>query len=302
MKPLRAFIVVLLLLTGCGVSKTALQSLKTGLGQALPGYHVDQIVDVGESLSESSRPVSAEEEHLLGRAVAARILSRFPPRYSRPLDLYVNRVGLVLAANSERPETYGGYRFLVLDTADPISFAAPGGYIFISRGALQALPSEDALAAILAHEVAHVALRHGLDALSHDSVMKSLMKAGREVCVSECGGVVSQLASQLGQQADAVFSTVVEKGYGRSQEYEADAMAVQILKRSGYNPHALVDALLALEKRAALDGSGMFTSHPGPERRRDRVARAVDSAAGAVKGESVRTSRYLQQMRAARLS
>jgi len=287
---------------GCGASNTALQSLKTGLGQALPGYHVDQLVDVGESLSESSRPVSAEEEHLLGRVVAARILGRFPPRYSRPLDLYVNRVGLVLAAQSPRPETFGGYRFLVLDTSDPISFAAPGGYIFVSRGALQALPSEDALAAILAHEVAHVALRHGLDALSHDSVMKSLMKAGREVCISECGGVVSQLASQLGQQADAVFATVVEKGYGRSQEYEADAMAVEILRRSGYNPKALVDALSALEKTAALEHSGIFTSHPGPERRRERVARSLNGSAGAVKGESVRASRYLQQIKAAKLS
>ena len=93
------------------------------------------------------------------------ILARYKVYEDAPLTGYVNRVGGLVAAVSERPETYGGYHFWVLDSDGINAFAAPGGFVFVTRGLLAQAPDEEAVAAVLAHEVGHVCLKHGLKAI-----------------------------------------------------------------------------------------------------------------------------------------
>ena len=116
-------------------------------------------------LAEAAKTITPGEEHYIGRAVAAVLLSRYSLYNNPALTKYVNKVGLLDAYASKNPATYGGYHFAVLNSEERNAYACPGGLIFINKGLLKDMQNEDQLAAVLAHEVAHVADRDGIDAI-----------------------------------------------------------------------------------------------------------------------------------------
>jgi predicted Zn-dependent protease len=118
-----------------------------------------------EAVAKSFEDITPEQEYYVGRAVGANLLAQYPPYDAAAANSYLNLLGQSLAQVSDRPETFGGYHFLVLDSAEINAFAAPGGLIFVSRGLLRCADSEDGVAAILAHEIGHVAKQHGLKAI-----------------------------------------------------------------------------------------------------------------------------------------
>jgi predicted Zn-dependent protease len=121
-----------------------------------------------KALSQNDAELSPVDEYFLGRAVGANLLSRYKI-YARnaPLTDYLNSICFALAVNSSQPDLYAGYHVLILDSPEINAFATPGGHIFITRALIQAVESEDALAAVIAHEMAHIHLKHGIAAVNN---------------------------------------------------------------------------------------------------------------------------------------
>lgn len=205
--------------------------------------------------------LTEEEEYYIGRAVAARILDKYPLAADAKLTGYVERVGATVAACSDRPTTYGGYHFAVLETDEVNAFAAPGGIIMVTEGMIRTAKDEEALAAILAHEVGHVCAKHGLKAIKQSRLIEAFEFLAVEGAARTSNENLARLSQVYDQVLDDVVETLVEKGYSRKQEYEADELALTFACRAGYDPEGLYGALGGLEKRES-GGVGLFSTHP----------------------------------------
>lgn len=234
---------------------------------------------------KSFQDLDPSEEHYIGRSVAAEILSM--PEYrlaeDERLDAYLNHIGLAIAAtNDDVLRPFLDYRFAALETDEVNAFACPGGTILITRGLLAKASSEDELAAILAHEIAHVTLQHGLQAIKKANMAEAFTYLGSGA--AQAAGKSEDLAKLTGlfdQSIDDIVKTLITNGYSREAEAEADALGRKFLAGTGYDPEAL---RRVLAKMGGEGGSGgMFATHPAPETRIQSlgapVAFAGDSAA-----------------------
>jgi len=197
----------------------------------------------------------------VGRAVAARILSSYPLAQDPQLTLYVNEVGQAVARKSARPSTFRGYHFAVLESPEPNAFACPGGTIFITRGLLALCDNEDQLAAVLAHEVGHVANKDGVNSISKARWTEVMTAMGTEAA-RQYGGVAGNVATLFEGSIDDVFKTIVVNGYSRSAEEAADRDALATLRQAGYDPRALAQLLAKMQAREKGAGGGIFKTHP----------------------------------------
>lgn len=277
---------------GSGVQQLGSSILSsTGL---VTSSQADALFSAGGKLAKAASPLSEEEEYYLGRGVAAVVLSRYQPYQNAGVQTYVNKVGAAVVAHSSRPETFGGYHIQILDTEEINALSAPGGYIFLTRGFLQIMPDEDALAAVLAHEVGHIALGHGVSAISQANLTEALTILGKEAVASTTSGLTAELTAAFGDSVKDVTDTLLTKGYSRSQEYAADEYAAVVLRRTGYEPQGLVAMLRALEAQADTRGSddGWFSTHPAPKRRLGELDDAMLAATGTPEGTQVRLARF----------
>ncbi len=250
----------------------------------------DSLMKAGGQFAEAARPLSDEQEYYLGRSVAAMILGQYRPVRDDALHGYVNRVAGVVSGVSDRPETFGGYHVLILDSDEVNAMSAPGGFIFISRGLLNRATDEDTLAAIIAHEVAHVVKDHGTKAISRSHLSKGLGLLGKEALSSTGNFYADELTGVFGESVNDVFQTVATTGYSRSQEYDADEYAAELLTRAGYNPKALITMLKRLEAHGGK--GGWYATHPSPEDRVDEVEGKAVEIAAAAQGEQLRAQRF----------
>jgi predicted Zn-dependent protease len=220
---------------------------------------------------------SPEDVYYLGRAVAANIISRYRPyKQNRRLSDYLNTICAALILNSpiKAPTMYNGYHVRVLDSNEINAFASPGGHIFITRGLISCAPSEDALAAAIAHEIAHIQLEHSISLLSDKDISlmleldqvarQSRQKAARLRPVSER---IGSLQESVQTMADALFTN----GYSQKQEFEADLYALSLLQAAGYQPSALVDLLRILQQRQTQSRSSFYSTHPLPAQRINNI-------------------------------
>lgn len=290
MRKINLFFAVLALLTLFASCDT------TGLGSI--SQHIGTAMTVVDATSSAARPISEEEEYYVGRAVAARILGSYHLSTDAYLTRYVNLIGRTVVLNSEKPFTYGGYHFAVLDTPEINAFAAPGGTIFITTGMVRTTANEDELAAVLAHEVAHIGKRDGIAAIKSARWTQALTLIGTTAARNYTSSEISQLVNIFEGSIDDVFKTLVVNGYGRSQEYAADETAVMTLAKCGYDPRALVSFLKRLEQRGKSSGGGIMQTHPGTADRIDNISGKIP-ATGAIHPRAIeaRTARYNQNVR-----
>jgi predicted Zn-dependent protease len=271
----------LLCLSACiaGCSNPALKNLTSTI-LAQTGYvnesQVDGVFNAGEGLVKSQTALTTEQEYYLGRAVSAKLLATFPPSSQSSLLSYVNKVGGAVAGVSDVPETFGGYHFVIVESSQINAMSAPGGYVFVSSGFLKLLPDEDSLAAVLAHEVAHVVKRHGVNAISNGALFSALgefTKASASIAVSNTGSSLplSEITDVFGDSVSGITDKLLTSGFDRSQEYEADLYAANLLVKAGYNPSALVKVLEILKQHTSSDESGWYATHPHPEDRIDEL-------------------------------
>jgi predicted Zn-dependent protease len=246
----------------------------------------------GEAVAKSFEDITPEQEYYVGRAVGANLLAQYPPLDAAAANSYLNLVGQSLAQVSDRPETFGGYHFLLLDSSEINAFAAPGGLIFVSRGLLACADSEDGVAAILAHEIGHVVKQHGLKAIKTARFKDAGLAIGK-AAVEEYGSAeLAKVTAAFSGTIDDITSTLVNSGYSRSAEKEADLAAVDILKRGGYDPNALVRMLEVMAGRLKPGGPGFAKTHPNPKDRITSIREVVPAGGAPPAAPPARQSRY----------
>ncbi len=236
-------------------------------GLTIGGVPVGSAVKAGEALGKSFQDITPEQEYYIGRAVAANIVSTYPPSPNERFDMYLNTLGQTLAQASDRPDTFGGYHFLLLDSPEINAFAAPGGLILVTRGMVRLCKTEDDLAAVLAHEIAHVQGEHGLRSIKNSRLTSAFTIIATEAAKSYGPAQLSKLTEAFEGSITNVASTLMKSGYSRDLEREADKGAVIILRRVGYDPGALITMLTEMKKQLKPGGMDFAKTHPDPNDR-----------------------------------
>jgi beta-barrel assembly-enhancing protease len=273
MKRLAAFAILLgfCFPAGCADVVRVGTSVGQGMG-AISSENKDSIDRLAVSTEKAARPMTEKEEDYVGRAVAATLLGKYRLCADPDVTRYVNEVGQAVALSSDRPLTFGGYHFAVLDTEEENALSCPGGIILITRGMLRTTRNEEELAAILAHEVAHVNHKDGLAAIRKSRWVEVATLMGSEAAKQFSGADLTHLVSLFEGSVHDVVTTLVVNGYSREQESAADRSALTFLVRAGYDPRGLTNYLqtLAAEQKSGARG-GIFATHPGIT---DRLVRA----------------------------
>ncbi len=257
----------LLALSGCETFEKAAK-LGTSVAQEqgiVTKEQAKSITRTTTAVAKSFEDITPEQEYYIGRSVGAVIVNKYRPYPNAAANNYLNVLGQTLAQASDRPETFGGYHFLILDSQEINAFAAPGGLIFVSRGMLRCCRSEDAVAAVLAHEIGHVQLRHGLQAIDKSRLTQALTTIAAEGSKTFGGEKLAELTKTFEGSINDITSTMINNGYSRSFESEADAAAVTILARVGYDPHGLVAMLTEMGKNLKPGGLDFAKTHPSPK-------------------------------------
>ena len=277
--------IALALLPACETVSHVTEAAATAAAEAgvIREHERDAVIRSSRAVGQAAEDITPEQEYYIGRAVAATLLAQYAPLDEPVLNHYLNVLGQTLARFSDKPETFGGYRFMALDTDEINAFAAPGGLILVSRGLIACCRNEDELAAVLAHEIGHVQHGDGLRAISRSRLVTAFTIIASETAKGLAGSEVAELVGAFEGSIGDITQTLVVNGYSRAQEYRADAAAIEILRRAGYDPNALVVMLEEMQKRTKPGGPGFASTHPAPSARiqeaRKRLGQAFPRAA-----------------------
>jgi predicted Zn-dependent protease len=242
-------------------------------GAAVSCQHQKAAVDIdkntADTISVTSRvmeEITPEQEYYIGRAVAANILARYKIWDENPaLTAYLNKICAAITVNSLRPGVFNGYHVAILDSNEINAFATSGGHIFVTRGLVNTAKSEDALASIIAHEIAHIQLQHGIKAIRTSRIIQALTAASLNV---------NELTNIFNESVGEIVSALVTNGYPQTQEFEADSAAMSLLASAGYNPLGLIDMLTELSA-AQTSSSGLGKTHPNPAQRMTSAQKSI---------------------------
>ena len=223
------------------------------------------------SAAEIIEAMTPEQEYYIGRAVAANILGRYTIWNENPaLTAYLNRICGAIAVNSPRPDIYNGYHVMILDSAEINAFATSGGHVFVTRGLIACANSEEALAGVIAHEIAHIQLQHSVKAIKTNRVTQALMitaASAAGIAANEAGYNIDELLDIFDESINDIVGTLVNSGYSQTQEFEADSTALSLLAGAGYNASGLIEMLKELDKIKSGASGGFNKTHPAPAKR-----------------------------------
>jgi predicted Zn-dependent protease len=259
----------LLIFCGCAAVETA-TTVATDIAVQRGTITKEQATSIRTSTAAVSRSLeefTPEQEYYIGRSVGAIVLTKYKALNDAKVNSYVNLLGQTLALASDTPELFAGYHFLVLDSDDINAFATPGGHIFITRGLIRCCRTEDELAAVLAHEIGHIQMRHGINAIQKARMAEALTVLAREGVKTYGDEELIKLSNSFGDVISDITTTMINNGYSRTYEYQADAAAVNILRRAGYQPGALVNMLQVMSRQIKPGGSDFAKTHPSPQAR-----------------------------------
>ena len=229
-----------------------------------------------QATASAAEEITPEQEYYIGRAVAANILTSYRIWNGSPqLTAYVNRICNAIAINSPRPDIYNGYHVALLDSNEINAFATSAGHIFITRGLAASAKSEDALAAVIAHEIAHIQLQHSIKAIKTSRITQALMVTGTSAAGAYAGMNVNELTDVFNETVGDIVTTLVNNGYSQTQEFDADSTALALLASAGYNPPGLIEMLRELEKTQSSRPGGFNKTHPAPAKRLESAEKAL---------------------------
>ncbi len=238
--------------------------------------------DLASLFNQSIEQIDEPKEIEMGKQLAAVLLGAKPLSPNMALQRYVNRLGRWIALQSARPDL--PWTFGVLDDAGFNAFAAPGGYVFVTKGLVEALNDESELAGILAHEIQHVVGKHHLKAMRKSA---------------QAGLLTSLIAARLSERTNGVLQgqllmlgkDMYSKGLDQSDELEADRVGVALAARAGFDPYGLVAVLQGL--RTAAPDNPMFSlqlsTHPPTQVRLDQLELAMGQRLDAYSGKPTLT-------------
>lgn len=215
---------------------------------------------------------SVSDDVKLGRQAAAEAEQQFPLLNDAQVSDYVERVGkkLVAAIPAEFQHREFRFFFKVVNARDINAFALPGGPMYVNRGMIEAARNEGEMAGVMAHELSHVALRHGTAQLTkaqNPSILAGIGAIGGAILGGPLGSIVSA-GSQLGAGAYLLR-------YSREYETEADLLGARIMASAGYDPRDLANMFRTIEAQSGGGGGGFLSDHPSPK---DRYARINQEA------------------------
>jgi predicted Zn-dependent protease len=265
----------------CAAAFAAAPASSQDLGKALGGLLKGSLPTVGagraaapaaggdlfQLLSESSGNIDESKEVEIGRQLAAVLLGAKPLHPDMALQRYVNRLGRWISLQSARPGL--PWTFAVLDDPGFNAFAAPGGYIFVTKGLVDRV-DEAELAGILAHEITHVTEKHHLNALRTKARAGVVTQIIGSQLRNDVGGVISS-------QLLGLFKNLYSSGLDQGDEFEADRHGVALAARAGFDPYGLPSVLQQL--RTATPDNELFTltlsTHPPAQQRLEQLEAAM---------------------------
>ncbi len=231
----------------------------------------------------TGKPATTREEEIaIGRQIAGNLLGAAPLVKDAKLQKYINQVGRWLADQSERPDL--AWHFGVIEASDMNAFAAPGGYIFVTRGLYQTLRSEAELAGVLGHEIGHVIRQHHLKILQQSK----LLDLGSQHFAKKVGGN-DKVQGLIGSGAE-----IASRALDKDAEYEADRIAVVLATRAGYDAYGLPAVLQQLGHVARDEGNValLFKTHPHPDDRLGKLDSIMDERFDKVRGKTLEKRLY----------
>jgi predicted Zn-dependent protease len=246
------------------------------------------VLPVSAAQSQSRNQIISASERAEGAKAHPQLLEEFGGPVSGPQFGYVETVGKNIAVHSGLSNARGDFTVTLLNSSIDNAFAIPGGYVYVTRQLVSLMNNEAELAAVLGHEVAHVAARHSA---------KRQSAATRNSIIGAIGSILSGVLlgnsqiGQLGQQLFGQGTQMLTLQFSRGQETEADNLGINYLRAAGYDPRAMSTVLYSLAQQNALDarllGRNQNTvpewasTHPDPAGRvRAALSRAGTNATG----------------------
>ncbi|MEP6920889.1 MAG: M48 family metallopeptidase [bacterium] len=220
-----------------------------------------------------SNKYSPQDDVKLGRQAAAEAEQQFPILRDAEVNDYVSRVGrrLVESIPSEFQHPEFQYYFKVVNASDINAFALPGGPMYVNRGMIDAARREGEMAGVMAHELSHVALRHGTAQATKGQkygLLAGILGIGGQII----GGPAGAAAQIAGQGVGVYFLK-----FSREYETEADILGAQIMARAGYDPRDLAAMFQTIERQGGGSSGGFLSSHPSPQNRYARINQEAQS-------------------------
>lgn len=210
----------------------------------------------------------------VGKRAAVDAARQLPPCNDPKVDAYLTQLGMKLVSKLPTNGVQYPFEFHCVNDKAINAFALPGGYVFINRGAIEAADSEAQLAGVMAHELSHVALRHGTNQATKAEAAEGFLGIAGGIFGGSTGGA---LLTQLG----AFAAGGVLLRYSRTAESQADVMGTQVLYDSGYDPRAMAQFFEKLEAESkGKNPPEFFSDHPSPEHRVERVDEEIDKLGG----------------------
>lgn len=266
------------------------------------GVNFGKLAEVGQQLTQVGA-IDEKQEMTLGDEFAAMLLGASKLHPDPALQQYVNKVGVYLASQSGRPDL--PWTFAVLDTPDLNAFAMPGGYVFISSGLLSNLSSEAELAAVLSHEIVHITERHHMREIERQnsvSLLSAIASAAAEYQQEHDADRPSAKSYQNRQIAENVLSAghqLYTKGLSRDDEIAADAIAVRLCAKAGYDPYALAAVMQKLDSVNQQNGALglLLATHPAPADRLAQLEQQLDKLPVTTQAKLSVAERFLAVLR-----
>lgn len=255
---------------------TSLTGCDTLKGVQIGDVKLDPFVSAAEKLGQSGE-MAEGEEIALGGHMAAMLVGAVALDKDVNAQRYVNQVGRWLSLHSKRPTLPWKFGVLADDTVN--AFAAPGGYIFVTRGLLRQLGSEAELAGVLAHEIQHVTHKHHLTAVQKNNQLGAatdVLGYLGERQINKAGGDHGDAKAAVADRLLGASKALYARGLDKGDEFEADRDGLTLMARAGYDPYALLSVLQKLEARGSEDSSLalLLQTHPRPADRLKAIANA----------------------------
>lgn len=272
-----------------GVAKEQLESLKNqnaATSNTETTSSTDEKVGQPKNLTVINwKNPTQQEEVAIGREITGSLLGAAPLVKDEKLQRYVNQVGRWVANQSERSEL--PWRFGVIDSADINAFAAPGGYVLITKGLYLQLQNEAQLAGVLGHEIAHVTKKHQLKVLQK----QQLLSFGANKLSS-----IWAKNNQLAQKAIDSGAEISARSLDKDAEFEADRMGMVLATRAGYEPFGLAEVLQGIAQTTKTDQSValLFKTHPHPDERLSKLGDSVGNKLDLIKNGKTLEQRFYQ--------
>ena len=235
---------------------------------------------------------SPKEDVQLGREASREVEQQLPLMRDDGVEGYVDRIGERLAdsipAEFRHPEF--DYDFEVVNVSDINAFALPGGPMYINRGMIEAAKNEGEVAGVIAHEISHVALRHGTAQAS-----KATKYQIGSVIGAIAGAIIGGTAGQIVSQGTQFGLGTAFLRFGREYERQADLLGSQIMARAGYDPRDMASMFQTLQKKAGNGGPEWLSSHPNPSNRYQAITQ--EAAKLQVSPNAVRNTAQFTQVK-----